>query len=54
MGRAKFVIEKLVSELNAQVEANGDYIELYQEEVNEINEAIKLLGLQAKLGGDEQ
>ena len=53
MEQAKFIIEKLVSELNAQVEVYGDYIELYQEEVDEINEAIELLGIKAKLGGDE-
>jgi hypothetical protein len=52
--KVKFVIEKLVSELNAQVGSGDcDYIEIYKEEVEEINEAIKELGIDARLKSDD-
>jgi len=44
-----FVIEKLVDELNAQMgETNGPLV-LYDSEVEEINDAIKQLGINTKL-----
>ena len=52
--RAQFVIEKLVSELNAQV-GSGDceYINIYGDEVHEINEAIESMGIKAVLKTDD-
>jgi hypothetical protein len=51
--RAQFVIEKLVEELNAQVGPNDcEYCVIYDDEVDEINEAIKELGIDVKLKSD--
>jgi hypothetical protein len=49
----RFVIEKLVSELNAEVGGNDcDYIEIYQDEVDEINELLDKWNMGIRLKSD--
>jgi hypothetical protein len=52
--RATFVISKLVDELNAQFEENGgEAFVLYDEEIEEINQAIRRLGIDCQLKKEE-
>lgn len=44
----QFIIEKLVDEVNAQALENG-FINLDQDDITEINEGIKSLGIPAHL-----
>lgn len=53
--RIGFIISKLVDEVNAQVKENGDFIVIYDEEIEELNEAIESLGMECRLTkGDEE